>query len=475
MRVLRYTLLMVFWFAIPGTKGVFAALPPQVTQALARADISEESVAVVVRPVAELTPTLFHRADVAMSPASVMKLLTTYTALQILGPAYTWKTEAFSDGVVDQGSLRGNLYIKGYGDPKLTVEQLWLFLKRIRAAGVKVIAGDVILDTSYFAAVVREPSDFDGQPLRAYNANPSALLINYNAININLSVDTSQQRVKTWMEPGFAALKLVNHVTLDPGPCGDWRNQLNLKIDGSGNARKLQLSGKFSIHCEEKNYAASFFTPTDFAGDLILDLWQEMGGKLRGRVHVGETPQDATMLARLESPPLSTVITDVNKWSNNVMARQLYLTLGAKYAAAPATSDKSFGVVNQWLLSKNLNFPELVLENGSGLSRSERISAGHLADLLIDAWKSPVMPQFIASLPIAAIDGTMKNRLKENGIAGRAYIKTGSLEGVKTLGGYVLDKNGRWMTVVSLINHPQAGKAREAEDALLAWVYEGGH
>jgi D-alanyl-D-alanine carboxypeptidase/D-alanyl-D-alanine-endopeptidase (penicillin-binding protein 4) len=159
--------------------------------------------------------------------------------------------------------------------------------------------------------------------------------------------------------------------------------------------------------------------------------------------------------------------------SNNVMARHLYLTLGAESAGPPATSDKAATAVRSWLAHKGIPAPELVLENGSGLSRVERISAGSLASLLQAAWRSAVMPEFIASLPVAAMDGTMRRRLVGSGVAGQAHIKTGLLSDVRAMAGYVLDRGGRRHIVVMIVNHPGAHESQPAMDALLRWVYDG--
>ena len=451
---------------------VRAALPMPVAQALTEADIPDTAVALIVQRVTEPEPVISHRVDVPMNPASVMKLLTTYAGLEVLGPAYTWKTDALVDGPLAKGRLRGNLYIRGSGDPKLTIEQFWLFLKRVRSAGVREIAGDVILDTSFFAPQTYNLAEFDDKPHRAYNAAPSALLINYNAININLAVDETGNKVRAWVEPAFAALTLVNRVAPDSGYCGDWKERLQLKVDGDGRARRIELLGKFSADCGEKNYPLSFFGHQDFARGLFVDLWREMSGKVSGEIRAGIAPVSAMAVARMESAPLSEVIRDINKWSNNVMARQLYLTLGTAAAGPPATAEKSLVAINDWLAAKGMRFAELTLENGSGLSRRERISAKHLADLLQMAWESPLMPEFIASLPIAALDGTMKKRLNDGQLAGQARIKTGTLDGVKALAGYVRDKNGRMVILVCVVNHPRAGAAQAAEDALVRWAYD---
>jgi D-alanyl-D-alanine carboxypeptidase/D-alanyl-D-alanine-endopeptidase (penicillin-binding protein 4) len=231
------------------------------------------------------------------------------------------------------------------------------------------------------------------------------------------------------------------------------------------------LRGQFSTQCGDKNYPLSFFSSEDFVRGVFVDLWAEVGGTLRGHVRSGQVRDGIKPIATLDSPALSEVIRDINKFSNNVMARQLYLTLGAETFGVPGTLEKANQAVGRWLTGKGLDFPELVIENGSGLSRRDRISARHLADLLIAAWASPVMPELVSSLPIVAADGTMKKRLKNDGVAGRAHLKTGTLDGVKTLAGYVLDSRGRVTVVVCLLNHPAATGADNVEDALLDWTY----
>jgi D-alanyl-D-alanine carboxypeptidase/D-alanyl-D-alanine-endopeptidase (penicillin-binding protein 4) len=138
---------------------------------------------------------------------------------------------------------------------------------------------------------------------------------------------------------------------------------------------------------------------------------------------------------------------------------------------SPATLAKSEMAIRQWLASKQLNFPELIVENGSGLSRKEQISARHMGQLLLTAFNSPVMPEFISSLPIAAVDGTLKNRFTDTPVKGLAHMKTGALNNVRALAGYLLDKSGRRVIVVFFVNHEQAGQSRAAMDTLVQWVY----
>jgi D-alanyl-D-alanine carboxypeptidase/D-alanyl-D-alanine-endopeptidase (penicillin-binding protein 4) len=206
---------------------------------------------------------------------------------------------------------------------------------------------------------------------------------------------------------------------------------------------------------------------------VFLQLWAELGGTLTGGVRDGTVPADARAVAVSPSPTLAEAVRDINKFSNNVMARQLFLTLGMEAGRRPASADDADAAIRSWLDARGLGIPELVLENGSGLSRRERISAEGLGRVLQAAWRSSVMPELMASLPVTATDGTMRKRLKQNGVAGQAHIKTGSLEGVRSIAGYVLDKSGRRWIVVFFVNHAHAGAAQPAQDALLEWVYAG--
>jgi D-alanyl-D-alanine carboxypeptidase/D-alanyl-D-alanine-endopeptidase (penicillin-binding protein 4) len=204
---------------------------------------------------------------------------------------------------------------------------------------------------------------------------------------------------------------------------------------------------------------------------LFTRLWRELGGTFAGGVRDADTPPGARRLLAHRTQSLAEIVRDINKFSNNVMARQLFLALGAIALGAPASYEKSTRAVTQWLAARGLAFPELVLENGSGLSRTERISAKNLGQLLLVAQRAAIMPEYIASLPLVAVDGTMKKRLAGADVAGQAHIKTGTLSGVRAIAGYVLDAKGRTVVVVCLVNHERAPNAAVVQDALLKWVY----
>ncbi|MDE2584185.1 MAG: D-alanyl-D-alanine carboxypeptidase/D-alanyl-D-alanine-endopeptidase [Betaproteobacteria bacterium] len=443
-----------------------APLPPTVAQALAASGIPASQVSIAVQAVDASRPLLAHNPAQAMNSASVMKLLTTYAALEMLGPAYTWKTDVLAEAPPLDGRLAGNLYLKGGGDPALTLERFWLLLRQLRSRGLKDIGGDLVLDRSAYALPPYDPAAFDNEPLRAYNAGPDPLLVNLKALRLTLNPAPDGSAVRVIQETPLDNLKLSARVTAATGDCGDWREMLAIRYDAP--RASLEIGGRFPTACGDKPL---YLTPLDadtYLDDLFRPLWREMGGSLGGRVRPGDAPASAQLLARWESPPLAEVIREVNKYSNNVMARQIFLALGN--SDAPASPERAQARLRSWLDGKHLSMPELVLENGSGLSRRERISAGSLLKLLLAAWTSPVMPEFVASLPLAGSDGTLKRRFGNSPAMGRAHLKTGSLEGARAWAGYVTDQGGRRWAVVMLANGPKAGAAWSAMDALLAWV-----
>jgi D-alanyl-D-alanine carboxypeptidase/D-alanyl-D-alanine-endopeptidase (penicillin-binding protein 4) len=400
-----------------------------------------------------------------------MKLVTTYAGLELLGPAYAWSTEVYASGPLQNEMLAGDLIIKGYGDPKLTLENFWLLLRNLRARGVREIRGDVVLDRTYFAAGDFDPARFDGEPIRPYNTGPDALLVNFKAITVQFVPEHDARAVRLVIEPALEAAQVVNNVTLSEGLCGDWVAKLKFEPQGSSEAARLVISGSYARECGERARSFSLLAHRAYVAALFAQLWKEVGGSLGGTVRDGQVPAGARLLASVRSPALSEVVRDINKYSNNVMARQLFLTLGATGGRAPGTMDKARAVVKQWLAQKGMPMPELMMENGSGLSRIERISARNMGEMLLEAFGSPVMPEFVSSMPIVAADGTMRKRLTGADIAGQAHIKGGTLSGVRSIAGYVLDAKGRRSVVVLIVNHANAGNAQAAQDALLRWVY----
>jgi D-alanyl-D-alanine carboxypeptidase/D-alanyl-D-alanine-endopeptidase (penicillin-binding protein 4) len=460
---------LVFSFVFQACAHATGSLPPPVATALQRAAIPPDAIGIYVQAVDGATPLLTVNDASAMNPASTMKLVTTSAALALLGPAYSWKTQAYTTGTQQGDVLNGDLVIKGSGDPKLVTENLWLFLRRIRAAGIREIRGNLVLDRSAFAEVSYDPSVFDGDPIKPYNAGPDALLLNYKALSVHFMPRPDLNRVDVTTEPPVAGWSIASPA-LSGGPCVDWQSKLQPTLDSRG----IAFAGSFSALCGDKIwYIHPYLTsPTDFFGMVFRQLWSEVGGSLSGSVVNGIAPPDAQPVAEWQSPSLAEIVRDINKYSNNVMARQLLLTIAKETGAAPATTTQGATVVRNWLASENIDTTPLVIENGAGLSRVERVTAGMLGRMLLAAYRSPTMPELMASLPLVANDGTMRKRLATEGVAGRAHVKTGSLSDVRAVAGYVLAASGRRYVVVGIVNHPNASGASPALDALLQWVYQ---
>jgi D-alanyl-D-alanine carboxypeptidase/D-alanyl-D-alanine-endopeptidase (penicillin-binding protein 4) len=459
--------------------GAFAqgSLPAPVARALEDAHVPVSSVSIVVQGVRADRPEVSVNAAVPMQPASVMKLVTTFAALERLGLAYRWKTEAYIDGELRHGVLRGDLVLKGYGDPDLTLEQFWLMLRNLRARGLREIRGDLILDRSYFGPQEDATTPFDDEPLRPYNVLPDALLLNFKSVRFDFVAEPERGAVRVLADPHPADLQVVSRLRLAGGACGDWKRRLDADFgDGgdSGGPVRALFTGRFAASCGDKTWHVALFTHSRYVAGVFRELWRELGGAWTGGLREAPVPPGAKLFYTHESTPLDDVVRDMNKFSNNVMARQIYLTLGAESSGPPATPASSFAAVRAALAQAGLQFPELVMDNGSGLSRAARISAHSLADLLLTAYRGPDMPELAASLPVVGVDGTMKRHMRGDPAAGHAHIKTGTLDDVRAIAGYVLDRGGDRHVVVMLVNGPQAPEAEPAIETLIDWVRESG-
>lgn len=450
-------------------KATAADLPRKSLDALRAAGIPQASVAAWVQEVGAARPSISLHAEEPMNPASVMKLVTTYAALELLGPAYQWKTEAYLDGE--------QLLLKGYGDPKLNYESFWMLLRNLRGRGLREMRGDIVVDRSYFAPTPN--GAFDTELFRPYNVTPDALLVNFKSLRFTF-VPELDKSVRVFAEPALPGLEVVNSLKLGNGACPDGNRAFRELIQASFQARppRATFSGVYPLGCGERDLNVALHEPLDYVGAMIRQLWAEMGGTWEerngrpGSVREGTASPNARLVYVHESEALAEIVRDINKFSNNVMARQLFLTIGAERGGPPARAEEASRAIREWVAAKKIAAPELVLENGSGLSRVERISARHLGQLLQAAWYSPVMPEFVSSLPVVAADGTMRKRLRGERIAGHAHVKTGLLSDARAIAGFVLDRQGRRHVVVMIANHPRAPQADAAMDALLEWIYD---
>ncbi len=449
--------------------GAAQALPPALEAALVRAKVPRDALSLVVVDVQPgATPLWSHQAQLPMNPASVMKLVTTTAALDRLGPAFTWTTPVYVDGTVRDGTLTGQLWIQGQGDPRLVLERLWLLLRRVQGLGIAHIVGDIVLDNTAFAPPPVLPGEFDGEPLRPYNASPDALLINFKSVVLTITPDPTQGFARLQWDPPLAGVHMPERAPLREGECNDYRGAL--KADFSDPLR-FRIEGTYPTSCGEKVWPVAYADPNQFAARAVHGLWTQMGGRLQGRVRYAALPaqaRDWQPAFVLRSPTLAEVVRDINKFSNNVMAQQLFLTLARESGSVSADLPRARAQVSSWWQQRLGGNDGPVLDNGSGLSRSQRISASALARLLLWSYASPLMPDLLASLPMGGVDGTLRRAptLSQGG----AHLKTGSLTDVTALAGYIHAHSGKRFVFVTIVNHPQARQLRPALDALVESV-----
>jgi serine-type D-Ala-D-Ala carboxypeptidase/endopeptidase (penicillin-binding protein 4) len=456
-------LLVLPWLACGAAAAT--ALPPEVDAALQRARVPADALSVVLQEAGSGRSLLMQNAHVPQNPASLAKLLTTIAALDQLGPAWAWSTPVWLQGSVAEGVLDGHLVIKGSGDPKLVVERVWLLLKRVQQLGVREIRGDIVLDRSAFAPGTADSADFDGDPTRPYNVQPDALLLNFKSVTYSFVPDPARGVALVGADPALAGTQVQGTVRLSAGPCDDWRTGLKAHF---ADALRVRFAGSYPAACGELSWPVADADPASYNARLVEALWRDMGGKLGGRVVEGLAPAGLKPSFEIKSPPLADVVRDINKFSNNVMAQQLFLTLALqRQPGQPASAEAARALLRDWLAARTGELPAGThIDNGSGLSRDNRISAALLGRVLQQAWSSPAMPELVSSLPLNGLDGTMR---RSRATPGRAHLKTGSLRDVAGLAGYVLSDSGRRYVLVAIIHHPNANAARPALDALVQW------
>lgn len=446
-------------------------LPDELQEAVALTGLPQEAVGMVVEPLEASELVVSLNADKPFHTASTMKVVTTYAALELLGPSKVWKTGAYTTGVLENGILTGDLYIRGSGDPSFSQTGLWQFVRKIQDSGIHEIRGDVILDKSVFGIRDYDAAAFDEAPLKPYNAGPNGLLLNEKKVDVRFVPDAVRDTVMVFMEPRMEQITIVPPVA-GSSECGNWQNGMAVHFDD----RVAYFEGEYPLSCGEKVWSIHPYQMSDlrYFESVFLRLWRESGGIFSGRFAEGAVPADARLIAEWVSPELGVIVNAVNKYSNNVMARQLLLSLGEAVYGAGVTEREGAQVVRNWLSGKGISVAELTIENGSGLSREEKITPSTMAQILKAAYQSPVMPELMASLPLVGRDGTMSKRLRDDEIAGKAHVKTGAIKDVRAVAGYVLAKSGKRYLVVCLVNHPEAWRAREMMNHLLSWTYANG-
>lgn len=408
-------------------------------------------------------------ADTALIPASTMKVLTAATALRTLGPSYRFTTELWTDGELDpSGVLEGNLYVKGGGDPTLVVEKLWKLVYDLKAEGVQSITGDVIYDESFFGSDHRlvgwtKREDIERGP--SYFPPISALSLNFNtaALLVGPGEEVGGPARVSLETPAGSSVEVINEATTS---AVGRRARISIDRQVEGGVTRFTVSGSTpQANGVDRIYRTVADPTAQFRGafDEMLSLHSVNVG---GRSRLGEVPEDgASKLITLRSPSLASILMDMNKLSNNFIAETVLRTVGAETYGAPGTTEAGVQAIRDYLVSLGIPEDEFRLVNGSGLSRDARIAPSHLTAVLVDMAANPrVGAEFQASLAIAGQDGTLWRRLRDE--PGRLRGKTGTIDGIHCLTGYVEAADGERYAFAFLVNDVSGGiwQVRELHD-----------
>ncbi len=448
-----------------------AILPDRLAKLLNEKGIPPSSISILIKEAGASMPLVSHLADTPRNPASTMKLLTTIAALDLLGPNYQWTTKIYLNGQLESGILKGDLVLKGSGDPWFVIERFWKLLKNLRARGLKHIDGDLVIDDHLFDQSAINTQALDGQTFRAYNTPPGAALINFSATRIVIRPDLNRLTVRA--EPPTSTLQIKNRVRVLPGTCDGRNGGITLAVTAHSNRTEVTVGGQYPPACGEVVLVRSVQPHRQYIYGVFRHLWEEMGGSLTGTVRKGTAAPGGTEFLSFPSVPLGQIVTYINKFSNNVMSRNLLLTLAVEHDGASAKPEQGIAVVQRWLNTQGLKLNALNMVNGAGLTRQARLTARGLADLLEHAYHSAFASEFKASLPIAGSDGSARRYFRDVATKGKLRLKTGRLKHVRAIAGFAVTTDNRTWIVVILHNlgSTKSTPGFAVHESIVKWLY----
>jgi len=450
-----------------------AGLPASLESVATQANIDPGSFALIVHPIGGSEPLVSHNGDKPLNPASAIKAATAWAALEKFGPAHQWTTEVFADGEISDETLTGDLVIRGDGDPFLVIEDLWRLLRQVRYKGVRTITGDLVIDDSKFATDPTDPGSFDEQPHRLYNVIPTATLVNFNAIEFVLKPNSQKGLADVHIFPPLENLRVESQVKLSKRKCKGTSPKIVMSYPNHDVRNHIVFTGSLPSACKRYRLNRTAMTAAQYLYGLFQFVWSQWNGELRGQVRAGAVRSGLKPLVQWRSKPLGELVRPLNKWSNNVMARTLTLNLGATLKPIGATKTDGQDVMMGLFERAKLPVDGVRIDNGSGLSRDVRATGNFFSALLRRAWAQPTMPEFVSSLSIAGKDGTTKRRYRHSGFSGQMHLKTGQIDDVVSVVGYVQAKSGKRYAAVFIANQRaiHRGRGHKLRDAVLNWLF----
>lgn len=431
----------------------------------------QSGVGLQVQEISSQTPVVSINRNKLFTPASVVKLATTYAALSTLGGDYNWPTEFYTNGKLKNGTLEGNLVVKAYGDPNLVTEDLDIIAQTILRNGIQKITGQLIIDRNYFKVGNKNSSGFDENLHRPYNAMADAMMFNHRASKMTITPNKKENKIEVLRALPDNSYVILNQLKPSKKSCRGAIAWPHVTYPQHNNKPAIKLTGTYSLHCPNRDMYEVLTKPYYMFFHALKFKLSKIGIQLQGTLQLAGTPKSSKKIFTFYSKSLLEIISKINKKSNNLMARQTLLTLGAKKYGTGASYSNGVKAVNSVLSQHNISQGAIKIENGSGLSRMAKLNTATLNKLLQHAYQK-YGTSWRNTLAVMGVDGTLRKRLRHSPLVGKAWMKTGSLKRTRSIAGYVKGKSGKLYTVVMLHNAAQAQyKGRKLQDDILQLIH----
>lgn len=447
---------------------IHASLPQGIEDIIASYPIDKRSLSIDIHDLHSGLNVGSHNTHAIMTPASVVKVLTTYAALLHLGYDYRWSTLFYYTGTINNGTLYGDLIVKPYGDPNLKHESIQAIAMQIKSKGINAIRGNIIIDRSFFNIGNQDTSGFDERPYIPYNAMPDSMMFNERVTTLNITPHRGKVKVETDFKDD--SFKIINNAKVVYGSCRGSRAWPKIEINKEYEKPLIIVSGTISNRCPTREIKRVITKPYKSFFYALKEALQSVGVTNQSGLQLLTKPQNAKPLFIYKSRTLEQSVAIINKESNNVMARQLMLTLGAYIYNRPSTLYKGRQAIETILAKHGIDLTsQCHIDNGCGLSRTSKLRALDLSRVLISAY-SRYGQRWLNTLSIAGVDGTTKRRFKRSLIKNRGWFKTGTIKGVKNIVGYVRGKSGNLYSVVILVNCKKARYRAKMQNEIIEWL-----
>mgnify|MGYP001493269006 CR=1 FL=1 len=463
--------ILFFFLWIIISVSVSAEIPQPYKALISKYNFKKDSYSFVVKDLTNpLKKAIIYNGSKKFNPASLTKIITSFIALNKLGPNYKWRSDFYYTGQLKDQILQGDLIFVGRGDASFSIDNLESLIREVQKKGIKKIEGNLILNKSYFGKIPNS-IDFDDDPMRAYNVLPNAISIQSNTINFKF---TSQDKsVKIDAKPDIKFLKIKNNLKLSEKNCASWKQALNYQKSNSILEDTIIFQGYFSKKCSNKEIDLSVIGNGRYFYEAFKYLWVQNGGDFSGGYWVNDNEQlESKLLASHLSRPLGVLIRDMNKYSLNFMSRNLMLTVMAEDLKMQVTEDDVNHFVLDWLGNQDIANDNIFIENGAGLSRDTYISADALLEIMYKIYEHPYMPEMLSSFSILNEDGTLEKKMPFSKVKKNGHFKTGSLKNVSAIAGYLVDKGKNKKILIFLMNDKEANKSYDFQNALINLAFE---